>query len=102
MKNLLFHLSVLAIALSLTGCGLIYTHTIAPFDVNLDRTPFVADSEEGDIKHFHYYYIDVIWDSNAIGDIAKREGIDTVYFVDLEVLRVLGIMNQYTVHIYGK
>ncbi len=48
------------------------------------------------------YYIDVIWDSNAIGDIAKREGIDTVYFVDLEVLKVLGIWSQYTAHIYGK
>ncbi|MBW2330744.1 MAG: hypothetical protein JRF30_07430 [Deltaproteobacteria bacterium] len=101
MKNHLFRLAVLVIVLSLTGCGYIYTHTIEPFDVNLDRTPFVVDSEEGDIKHFHYY-VDVVWDSNAIGDIAKREGIDAVYFVDLEVLKVLGIWKQYTVHIYGK
>jgi hypothetical protein len=94
-------LAVVVISLSLTGCGFIYTHTIEPLDVNLDRTPFVVDSEHGDIKHFSYY-IHVIWDSNAIGDIAKREGIETVYFVDLEVLRVLGIWNQYTAHIYGK
>lgn len=101
MKNDLFRLAVLVIVLSLTGCGLIYTHTIEPLDVNLDQAPFVVDPEEGDIKHIHYY-VDVVWDSNAIGDIAKREGIDTVYYVDLEVLRVLGVWGQYTVHIYGK
>ena len=101
MKKHLLRIVVLVIVLSLTGCGYIYTHTIEPLDVNLDRTPFVVDSEEGDIKHFHYY-VDVVWDSNAIGDIAKREEIETVYFVDLEVLKVFGFWKQYTVHIYGK
>jgi hypothetical protein len=104
MKKHLFSLAVLVIALSLTGCGAIYTHTIEPLDVNLDRTPFVANSEKGSIKHLYVPYVRIhgLWDSNAIGDIAKREGIDTIYFVDLEVLKVLGIWNQYTVHIYGK
>jgi hypothetical protein len=46
--------------------------------------------------------IDVMWSSNAIGDIAKKNGIETIYFADLEVRRILYIWNQYTVHIYGK
>ena len=96
----------MVISLSLTGCGFIYTHTIEPLDVNLDRTPFSCDmdSKHGDIKHIYVPYVRIhgLWDSAAIGDIAKREEIDTIYFADLEVLKVLGVWSQYTVHIYGK
>lgn len=80
--------------------GLIYTHIIFPLDVNLDEDQFVRRPEKGDVKHIQYY-IEVMWDSNAIGDIAKENGIEQVYYADLEVLNVLGIWRQYTVHIYG-
>ena len=34
--------------------------------------------------------------------IAKENGIETIYYADLETLSILGIWNQYTVHVYGK
>ncbi len=42
------------------------------------------------------------WGSAAIGDVAKEQGMQEIYFADLEVFRVLRIWNQYTVHVYGK
>ncbi len=94
-----------ALALLASGCtsGLIYTHTVQPLTTNFDRTPVMEDSDgrNGDIKNIRYY-VEAYWDSNAIGDIARSEGIETVYYADLEILSVLGIWRQYTVHIYGK
>ena len=82
--------------------GTIYSHTTRPLDLNFSKTPKGGGrGEEGDIKHF-YYYVHVLWDTNAIGDIAKQNGIETIYYADIETLKVLGYWNQYTVHIYGK
>jgi hypothetical protein len=49
-----------------------------------------------------YPPLSAAWDDAAIGDIAKKNGIQELYFADLETLRVLGIWNQYWVHVYGK
>jgi hypothetical protein len=94
-----------ALFLTLNGCvvGLIYTKVVEPLDLNADATPMVLNSRAGDIKQVQYSIIDVRWDSNAIGDIAKREGIETVYFADIETLSiVLGIWRRRTVYIYGR
>ncbi len=117
MKRVNTCLVLLLLGISLCGCvsftpaksfeksgwppAFIYYHTITPLDVNFEEAPVVQESEEGDIRHLHYY-VDVRWDSNAIGEIAREQGIDTVYYADLEVLSVLGIWNQYIVHVYGK
>ncbi len=98
-------LGILLVAvLFLQGCGrgIIYTHTIRPLDLDMARTPNDPDKGKGDIKHFRYYLVDIQWNSNAIGDIAKREGIETIQYADIEVLSVLGMWNQYWVHIYGR
>ena len=42
------------------------------------------------------------WDSAAIGDIAKKNGMTELYFADVETFSILHIWNQYTVHVYGK
>jgi len=88
---------------------LIYQHTTTPLDLNARSTPaFVARDEEGagDVKHISVrqfpVYIDVMWDSNAIGDIARQEGIEEVHYADVERLSILRIWNQTTVHIYGR
>jgi hypothetical protein len=94
-----------ALLLLLNGCvtGLIYTHVVEPLDLNARETSIVPESQAGDIKQMQYSIVDVRWDSNAIGDIAKREGIETVYFADMETFSlVLGIWRQRTVHIYGR
>jgi hypothetical protein len=84
------------------GCGLVYTHTIRPLDVNFKETRNIKEHGEGDIKEFSYSLVNVQWDSNAIGDIARRQGFETVYYADIEVLRILLVWNQYKIHVYGR
>lgn len=112
MKQLKIYTCVFLIALLLSGCapvGLIYTHTRIPLDTNMNRTPVIEDHAEGHIKHLSIPLenignsgLDIFWSSNAIGDIALEHGISSIYFSDLEILRVLYVWNQYTVHVYGK
>jgi hypothetical protein len=104
MKRVCIYLFLISGILLLAGCtpyGLLYTHIKKPLDTNMSQTPVSDSKGQGDIKHFRFY-VDVMWDSNAIGDIAKKHGIDTVYYVDIEMLSVLTIWNQYTVHVYGQ
>ena len=44
-------------------------------------------------------------DSNAIGDIARKNGMKEVYFADREemnILRILGLFRRRRLYIYGK
>jgi hypothetical protein len=107
MKHIRIYIAILLILPALTACmhpspkGYIFTHITSPLDVNADKTPIGSTgSEKGDIKHIHYY-VDIKWDSNAIGDIAKQSGLNKVYFADIETFSILGFWTQYTVHVYG-
>ena len=105
MKNLFPLLAgLLIILLTGYGCGGIYTHTTKPLDVNLSQTPISnLDAYQGNIKHLKYsVYVDIMWDSNAIGDLYKRSGFSTIYYADQETFSICGIWNQYKIHIYGK
>jgi len=95
---------ILIAILLVSGCtsGLLYTHTWQPLTVDLDRTRVVSTAGAGDIKHIAIYMASVAWDSAAIGDIAKKQGLHELYFADLETFSVLRIWNQYTVHVYGR
>lgn len=90
----------------LAGCspyGYIYHHTIQPLDTNMTRTPAVTSGpQEGDIKRFNYNVVDLSMGSNGIGEIARAQGMETIYFADVETLRILGIWTQTFVHVYGK
>jgi hypothetical protein len=107
LKNGLIPLTLI-LAATLPGClagnGLIYTHTVRPLTVNMHRTPVVFEERKGGIKYLnlHYYNVSATWSSNAIGDIAKKNGINTIYYADLEYFTVLQVWSEYTVHIYGK
>ena len=105
MKSLFPLLAGLLIIL-LTGCGygVIYTHTIKPLDVNLSQTPISdLDDCKGDIKRLKYsVYVDIMWDSNAIGELYKRCGFSTIYYADQETFSLCGIWTQHKIHIYGK
>jgi hypothetical protein len=104
MKRLSFWLIVMAVVLQVSGCGMgiIYTHTVHLLTLDMDRTPLVPTSNEGDIKHIQLRGIGVAWDSTAIGDIARKHGMNELYFADLETLSVLSIWHQHTLHVYGK
>ena len=42
------------------------------------------------------------WSSRAIGDVAKRNGIETIYFCDLKLVSVLGgIFRKEQIIVYG-
>jgi hypothetical protein len=108
MKPSILCMALLSAILLFAGCrgipprGLVYNHTLQPLDMNHRMTQREKARDRGDIKRFSYSVADVAWDSNAIGDIAKRNGFDVVYYADSERFSILGIWNQYTVHVYGK
>jgi hypothetical protein len=106
MKKRCFALAALALVVVLSGCttGIIYTHTMQPLTLDLHSTKIVPTGGEGDVKHLVLIYppLSAAWDDAAIGDIAKKNGIQELYFADLETLRILYIWNRYWVHVYGK
>ena len=97
----------------LSGCGsaplvgLIYTHVRLPLTANLERTPFPSTQPSSgriiQVKEpFSGYGIYARVNSNAIGDIARKHGVDTVYFADQEIFSLLGIWKTTQVHVYGR
>jgi hypothetical protein len=98
-------LVTLLAALFVSGC--VYTHTVQPLTLDMHQTP-VADYEKtGSIKHISFpvsggTFDIAAWGSAAIGDVARQQGMKEVYFADLEIVRVLRIWNEYTIHVYGK
>ncbi len=104
MIRFCLYITLFTAVLMFTGCGstgILYTHVTTPLDTNMSQTPSGVSEVEGEVRELTLY-VGIMWDSNAIGDIAKEYGMETVYYADLEQLRVLGIWNEYTVHIYGK
>jgi hypothetical protein len=106
MRKVKFLLRALAATLFLSGCsvGLIYTHTWQPLTLDTHATRITPTSGQGDIKHLVLLYppLSAAWDDASIGDIAKKKGLNELYFADLEYFSILHIWNQYTVHVYGK
>jgi len=116
MKTMKLAASALVMALLVSGCmagqmsgmmapqtpGFIYTHTWQPLTKDMDHTVVGSVSGAGNIKHIALNMPIVAWDSAAIGDIAKKQGLKELYFADLETFSILRVWNQYTVHVYGK
>ncbi len=84
---------------SVSGC--IYRHTVQPLTLNFRETPSAIREASGNTKKVTYY-VDVQWDKNGIGTIARKNGIEEVYYADIETLSVLNYWTQQWVHIYGK
>jgi len=86
----------------LSGCvvALVYSHTTEPLSLDLHSTPAASDHSSGATKRVKYY-VEVRWDNNGIGAIAKRYGFDEIDYADLETLRILGVFERKTVHVYG-
>lgn len=100
---------VLVAALLVSGCatGLLYTHTMQPLTLDMHRTPVSQTEKTGSIKMISFPRFGgesrlVAWDSAAIGDVAKKQGLKEVYFADVETFSILSIWNEYTIHVYGK
>ena len=62
--------------MTLAGCipGAIYTHTIQPLSTDLNLTPVAGGgAKRGDVKQVRFRMVDVRWDENAIGELARPE-----------------------------
>lgn len=107
MKKILLLISGLALVAFTPACfvgaGLLYTHTVQPLTHH--RLPIdVAQNDiaQGDRKEIQFELVTIVWDYNAIGEIARKGGIKTVHYADLETRSVLlGIWSRSVVHVYG-
>ena len=96
----------------LAGCsirpvGLIYTNVKFPLTKNLHHTPVPALNPPNDrvleIKEpFSGFDIYVEVGSNAIGEIAKENGMETLYFADQEIFSILGVWTTTRTFLYGE
>ena len=95
-----------------SGCavrpvGLVYTHMKLPLTTNLNETPVPgSDPPSGRVLEIKEpisgagIYAKI--DSNAIGDIARKNGMQTLYFADQEIFSILGIWSTYRTLLYGE
>jgi len=55
----------------------------------------------GDVKKVSFY-VSVEWDENGIGEIAKANGINEIYYADIEERRIFTYWKKRQVHVYGR
>ena len=108
MKRLSAILALASCAVMQAGClpGLLYTDTTQPFCTNLRGTPLGSKSGEGSSKKVEIpttrIDLSAEWDSRAIGDIAKQQGIETIRGCDSRRQSyVLGIWHEDSIIVYG-
>lgn len=88
---------------SFRGAGLLYTHTVHPLSRHKEPVTVVGTAAaSGEMKEIEFRYVSILWDDRAIGEIARKGGIETIHFADLETRSyVLGIWKRHTVRVYG-
>ena len=106
MERVTLTAAIVTLVLVLGGCtaGILYTHTQMPLTHDFHATPAGGSGAMSDIKHVQlpFYALGVAWGDVSLGDLAKEQGLNELYFADLEYLSVLTIWRQYTVHLYGR
>jgi hypothetical protein len=97
-------MAVLALSLLLPGCvfGLLYTHTREPLVLNHHATPAAGIEGAKEVTHIQFPYVGIAWGDASLGSIARENGLEELYYADLEYLSVLTIWRRYTVHLYGR
>ena len=84
------------------GAGILYTHTVQPLTLHRGPIDVIESSNaRGEGNQIDTPYASVGWTSNAIGAIAKKAGMKTIHYADMEMWSVLGIWSQRIVHVYG-
>jgi len=112
-SRIVWILLAMAAMVSLAGCGtgplvgIVYTNVKMPLTRDLKSTPLPAHLPVSDriieIKEpFSGLGIYARVSSNALGDIARKNGVDPLYFADQEVFSILGIWKTHRVFLYGE
>ncbi|MBA3016645.1 MAG: hypothetical protein KJ550_04625 [Proteobacteria bacterium] len=82
--------------------GRVFKFVRIPLTINLDNTPTTNLQSNGKVIKVAIRWFNAEFNSNAIGVIAKKHGLNKVYFADLEIFSILGIFKYEEVHIYGE
>ncbi len=97
---------VLILGFSLPACGWLYTDTVTPLCTNMKGTHIGEQSSRSKMKEISIPRLPgarLRWSSKAIGDAAREQGIEEIYYCDLKVFRVLGgIWGSEAVVVYGR
>jgi hypothetical protein len=113
LSRMVLCLGLLFVSLGPVACtqvrpiGLIYTNIRLPLTTDLHNTPVpVLKPGSGrtvEIKEpFTGYGFYARVDSNAIGDIARKNGLHRLYFADQQIFSILGIYTTQRTILYGE
>ncbi|MBI3818566.1 MAG: hypothetical protein HY286_07750 [Planctomycetes bacterium] len=108
MKPSILQFAACALAMAAPSCvsGILYSDVTRPMTTNMRNSPIGTKFSDLDSKELHDPFITgvrVQWDSNAIGDVMKRNGIDRAHYADLRVRSILfGIWTQQFVKVAGE
>jgi hypothetical protein len=103
-----------AILILFSGCsssgplpGFIYTNITYPLTWDLNETPVPRDVPRDakiiEVREpFSGLGINARLNANAIGEIARANGLKTLYFADQERFSILGIWTSHKVILYGR
>jgi hypothetical protein len=98
-----------AMALLAPGCvsGFIYSNVTLPLSTDMDRTPRGDKFCTLNSKHLEEPItgidLSVEWDSRAIGDAARKAGMQSLYYADMKTISVLGgLWKQQIVRVWGE
>lgn len=84
---------------------LLFTYNKVPYTQDLDNTPVTDATGKGKVirikEPFSGYGISAEFNSNAVGDIARKNGLTEVYFADMQELNILGIYRERRLHVNG-
>ena len=83
----------------------IFTHTVQPLTFNREPTKVKEIEREsiGRITQVTAPYLNIRLGKNGLGDIARENGIETIYYADIEQwTAAFGTWRMDVVHIYGR
>ncbi len=107
--------AVLSLVLLVTGCSKalllnngLFSHTIEPLTFNSEPTGIDPGAKVvyGRINQLQYPLagaLSVRVGKNGLGDVARENGINTIYYADIEKWSAFfGLWSAEVVHIYGR
>ncbi|MDC0357380.1 hypothetical protein OAO01_01065 [Oligoflexia bacterium] len=99
---------LLLLVISFSSCtfGWLYNDTVEPLCINMDATQTKGTSAISSLKEIAIPRIPgarAMWSSNAIGDVAKQNGIQRLHYCDRKRFRVLGgLWGKDSIVLYGE
>jgi hypothetical protein len=85
--------------------GAVFSQYKAPLTVDVDQTDIQSKSGSASTRYLLVPFFGALsfaWERCDIEQAAKNGGLTTVHHADYELLNVLGIYQEFTVHAYGQ